>query len=278
LDIAIAGWIRDRGFHSFAMPKLDLFKFFQTSAYSVAKSWAGTFFKVPVLFTGYRDPFLYVFSTSHLPEELSKIFDEAIATFVVNSGGELVKETPLAFSTPIWVVSPLSYFDSLKIDYRLEVHLEPELERIEAATEEIHVPAGVNVTVKRSRTMKHGVEITRTETHSDEIEAGLKIASLELLKATIKTEVQTQSGRSWEETETVEYEVSLSGDKSLAYKLAWADLMRVGTVEIHQDGETTTLPFSCRERTEMDVIPVDTASLEAGGKGQPEGKGVVSTL
>jgi hypothetical protein len=259
------------------MPKVDLFKRFQSSAYSVAKSWGGTFFKAPVLFTGYRDPFLYVFSTSHLPEELSKIFDDAIATFVVNSGGELVKETPLAFSTPLWVMSPLSYFDSLNVDYHLVVHLEPELQRIEAASEDIRVAAGVNVTVHRARTITHGVEIRRTETHSHEIEAGLKIASLDMLKATIKTEVQTQAGHSWEETETVGHDVVLSGDKSPAYKLLWTDLMRVGTVEIHKDGETTTLPFSFRERTDLDVIAVDPPSLGAG-QVQPGGQGGVSSV
>ena len=257
LNANVKAWVRERGFSVYAFPKLDIFKRYWSNSYTIGRSWTSLLTKLTIaLYVGYRAPFLYVFSTSHLPSGLSNIFDEVFAAYVHRKGGELIQETPLAFSTGYLMLSPLSYFESLKVDYRLQVHLEPQLERIEAATEEIHVPAGVNVTVKRSRTIKHAVEITRSETDGSEVKAGLKLAQLEILSATIRSEVQSQAGRRFEETETIEYEVSLSGDKSEAYKLAWADLVRVGVVEIHEAGNKTVLPFRCRERTELDVVSV----------------------
>ena len=257
LNANVKAWVRERGFSVYAFPKLDIFKRYWSNSYTIGRSWTSLLTKLTIaLYVGYRAPFLYVFSTSHLPSGLSNIFDEVFAAYVHRKGGELIQETPLAFSTGYLMLSPLSYFESLKVDYRLQVHLEPQLERIEAATEEIHVPARVNVTVKRSRTIKHAVEITRSETDGSEVKAGLKLAQLEILSATIRSEVQSQAGRRFEETETIEYEVSLSGDKSEAYKLAWADLVRVGVVEIHEAGNKTVLPFRCRERTELDVVSV----------------------
>lgn len=258
LNASVKTWVRERGFSVVAMPKFDLLKHYWAKSYSIATSWRSLLTKLTIaLYVGYRAPFLYVFSTSHLPPALSNIFDEVFTAYAHGRAGDLVQETPLAFSTSYLMTSPLSYFESLKVDYSLQVRLEPQLERIETATEEIHVPVGVNVTVKRSRTVKHAVEITMRETDGSEVKAGLKLGQLEILSATIRSEVQSQAGRRIEEAETIEYEVSLSGDKSEAYRLAWADLVRVGVVEIHEAGTRTVLPFRCRERTELDVVPVE---------------------
>ena len=256
-EAGLTNWVSQKGFYVIALPKLDLFQWFFARAYAVQKSIWKTWFSSPTLYVGHKDDILYVFSTSKLAPELNPMFDQFVLPFVTGASGECIPETPIAFKTSLLSVSPLSYLlDKLKVDYSLHVNLKPEVEKVEAATEEVRVPPGVTVSVKRSRTIKHSVEIKDINTTEAGLEAGLKLPGIDVLKATIKTEVQSQLGHSWEESETSEYEVSLSGDKSPIYKLSWTDFMRVGTIEIRQNDQTRTFPFNCRESTTMEIIPL----------------------
>lgn len=250
----IKTWVQARGFRIMAAPKFDLRKLYWSSSYTIVKSRWSYLTKLTIaLYVSHRAPFIYVFSTSHLPLELSKIYDEVFSDYAQRHGGHAIEETPLAFSTSYFATSPLSHFESLKVDYSLVVSLESNLERIEAAAEEIRVPPGVNVTVKRSRTVKRVVELLENSKDGAKVEAGLKIGQLDIIKATIHNEIQKQASRRFEETETIEYEVNLSGEKSESYRLVWADLMRNGTVNINESGEIKSLPFCFRERTELQV-------------------------
>ncbi len=256
LKSTIKSWVRVRGFSIIAHPKFDLRKLYWSTAYAIAGSKRALLTTmVNALYVSYRDPILYVFSTSHLPQSCSDIFDEVFAAYSRRHRGEWIEETPLAFSSTLFISSPLSRFESLKVDYRLLVQLEPELDRMEAASEEIHVPEGVSVKVRRSRTITHSVEITHRETEGSQVESGLKVGQLEIIKATVQSEIQRQAGLRFEQTETIEHEISLSGDKNQFYRLVWADFVRRGIVEIHERGMRTELPFNCRERTELQVVP-----------------------
>lgn len=257
LKSEIKAWVRTRGFSIYAGPKFDAIKLYWSSCYTIAKSkWSLLSKSTIAMYVSYRAPILYVFSTSELPSELSLIHDEVFTDYAKRHGGHAIEETPLAFSTSYFSTSPLShYFESLKVDYSLVVSLEPHPERIEAAAEEIRVPAGVNVNVKRSRTIKRVVELLESTTDGGRVEAGLKVGQLEIIKATIHSEIQRQTGRRFEETETIEHEVSLSGEKSEAYRLVWADLLRNGVVEIHESGQIRLVPFCFREQTELQVFP-----------------------
>lgn len=257
LDAELKKWVRFHGCSIYGMPKVDLIKRYFHTGYSIAKSKLSLLTQMTVpLYVSYRVPILYVFSSPNLPSELSDIYKDVFAAYAERHGGNWIEETPLAFSSSILMTSPLSYFEALNIDYSLRVRVEPELERVDAATEEIHVPLGVSVNVKRCRTIKHSVEIVDSEKTGGKLEFGLKIASLDVVRGTISNEIEKQIGKRFEETETIEYDVTLSGDRSQSYKLIWSDLMRRGIVEIHKDGVATPVPFRCRERTELDVIPI----------------------
>ena len=274
-EAGLRNWVSEKGFHVIALPKFDLFQWFSARAFAVQKSIWKTWVRSPTLYVGHQDDTLYVFSTSKLAPELNPMFDQFVMPFVTGAGGEGITETPIAFKTSVFTVSPLSYLlNKLKVDYSLHVNLKPEVEKIDAASEVVRVPPGVTVSVKRSRTIKHSVEIKDINTVESGVEAGIKLPGIDVLKATIKTEVQSQLGHSWEESETSEYEVSLSGDKSPAYKLSWTDFMRVGTIEIRQNDQTRTFPFNCRESTTMEITPLaapapQVAAMTGSQRGHP---------
>ena len=135
---------------------------------------------------------------------------------------------------------------------QVTVHLEDEGERIPAATEEGHVPKGVKIKVKRSRTVEHTVEVNWTITGEARLEAGFK----QILSGSIRGEISRQQGQSAVESETVEYEVELDGEKGLRYRLQWTDIWRNGTAEFLHGGVTHQTPFRYRERSELAVLPV----------------------
>ena len=149
----------------------------------------------------------------------------------------------------------MSYFESLHFDYSLLVRIKPGVDRIEAAREDVLVSKGVSVTIRKSRTITRAVEFVSSTTKTFEVEAGLKAAHLEVLKATVKREVQKQTGVRSEESETIEHTVTLPGAKAQKYTLSWTDSYRHGTVQIDTGESKRTYPFSWRESTEFQVVP-----------------------
>lgn len=255
LKVAIKAWVRARGFSILAAPKLDLRKLHWYTGYSVASSKVGLFKKHTIDMTvSYRDPILYVFCTQYFPAALQGIFHEVFEDYASSHGGEWIAETPVAFSSSYFALSLLRQFDALDVDYTLDVAFNPDLERVEAAAEEVSVPAGVTVTVKRSRTIRRNVEVIVQRVEGHKAEVGFKVGQLDILRATIQNELRRQTGQSLEATETIEYEVSLDGDKSSRYRLVWADLVRHGSVGIREAGRERRLPFRARERTELRVV------------------------
>ena len=251
----LKAWVRARGFRIYSMPKVDLRKRYWSTAYVIARSrWSLLTRMTIAMYVSYRGPLLYVFSTSRLPPEMSPIHDEYFGAYARSQGGHVLEETPLAFSTSYFMTSPVSRFESLKVDYSLLVSLDHQNARVEAATEDVRVPVGVTVSIKRSRTITRAVELTESETNRRQVEAGVKIGQLDILKATVLSEIQRRAGRTFETSETVEYNIALSGDKSPAYRLVWADIVKSGVVEIRGAGDVQSIPFSFRERTELDVL------------------------
>ena len=131
------------------------------------------------------------------------------------------------------------------------IRLQPESKKVQAATEEISVPSGVIVKVKRSRTIEHAVEVNLKSTSKEGISIGVE----QVLCVSIHSEIERQRRRSYSQSETVEYEVELNGDKSGRYWLIWTDVWQQGVVEFQYQGSTHTLPFQFRERTELEVLP-----------------------
>jgi hypothetical protein len=132
------------------------------------------------------------------------------------------------------------------------VHLQSELERVKAATEEVLVPDGVTITVKRSRTVEHTIEISWNKLGAANVDIGFK----QLLSASVRGEVQRSQGNSFQESETVEYEIELNGHKYNRYQLTWTDIWRKGVVELREQSSTRFLPFQFKERAELSVVPM----------------------
>lgn len=255
LKSSIKAWVRQRGFSIISQPKIDLYKLYWYTGYNIAPSKISLLKKFVIdMVVPYQDPLLYVFYTQYFPAELHDIFEEVFADYASRHGGEWIAETPVAFTTSYIATSILHHFESLQVDYALDVEFRPELERVEAAVEEIHVPPGVMVTVKRSRTIKRTVEVVLQQVEGHKVDAGLSFGQLDILRATIHNELRRQTGQSLEEAETIEYEVTLDGNKSTTYSLVWADLVRHGSIAIRQEGQERRLPFHARERTELHVV------------------------
>jgi len=135
---------------------------------------------------------------------------------------------------------------------QIQVHMESEEERVPAATEEILVPLGVTIKVKRSRTIEHTVEIDWSVASEGRFDIGIK----QMLSGSIRGEISRKQGRSSKESETMEYQIELSGDIRSQYRLVWTDIWRKGIVEFTHERTTHLAPFRFRERTELEVVPV----------------------
>ncbi|HEV3201233.1 MAG TPA: hypothetical protein VGZ73_25200 [Bryobacteraceae bacterium] len=135
------------------------------------------------------------------------------------------------------------------------VRLESEEERVPAATEDIHLPKGVKIKVKRSRMVEHTVEVDWTVAGQAQVDAGFK----QILSGSIRGEVSHKQGRTATESETVEYEVELDGEKCSPYRLCWTDIWRKGTAEFRRGGTTRIVPFRYRDRSELAVVEAAAA-------------------
>lgn len=122
----------------------------------------------------------------------------------------------------------------------------------EAATEEVNVPYGVKVKVKRSRTITRTIHIQWETLDGLGLSTGIK----DIVNASIKGEIKQIKGEEYRENETVEYEVELNGEKSNRYKLTWIDTWRKGSVELQEESKTYFLPFEVREKTELNVSEI----------------------
>lgn len=144
-----------------------------------------------------------------------------------------------------------SYLKSIEHD-QIRVHLESGAERITAVTEEVHVPLGVKIIVKRSRTIEHSVEVDWSITGEGRLDIGIK----QILSGSIRSEITKKQGQSYKESETMEYEIELNGKTSNRFKLVWTDIWRKGTAQFSYKGMTNFAPFRFKEHTELEVVPL----------------------
>ena len=131
------------------------------------------------------------------------------------------------------------------------IYFDAELEKVQAATERVQVPKGVTAKVKRSRTVEHSVSLTTTE--------GLETSSThvytEFLSQTVKKELEQKHGRSYSESETLEYEVELDGNQGSSFTLLWIDSFCKGTIEFSHTDRVDRVPFRFRTQTDLQVTP-----------------------
>lgn len=135
----------------------------------------------------------------------------------------------------------------------INIELEKESERIRTSSETVLVPSGVKITVKRSRTIEHTVDISWRELKGGGIDLGFE----GIIGISIRGEIEKQKGRSYKESETIEYEVELNGEKVSQYNLVWTDIWCKGFIEMTVNDMTQIVPFRFRDSSELEVIPVE---------------------
>ena len=135
----------------------------------------------------------------------------------------------------------------------VEVKWAPQEKEVQVATEVIQVPYGVKIIVKRSRTVDHIIEINWRTQSGISIDAGIK----QIISTTIHGEIEKSKGRTYHESEKMEYEIELDGEKHNRYKLIWSDIWLKGNSEVTQGSMKAEYPFEFRERSELTVVAVE---------------------
>ncbi len=133
-----------------------------------------------------------------------------------------------------------------------QARLESTERRVEAASELVTVPQGVTIRVKRSRTVQHTISVNWNV--SGELSGSASVVTV--VNLSIKSAIEKSKETTYEESETVEYEVELNGSASTSYKLVWSDIWRSGTVQVEANHKMHAIPFEYRDRSELNVIPV----------------------
>lgn len=140
----------------------------------------------------------------------------------------------------------------------VQVILTQELERVSVGTEDIQVPVGVTIRVTKSRTFEHTLELKQNDVleRKLELEVGFEAGVKATTKGSILKKIEQLKGQSYKGSETVSYQIELSGDKATKYQLIWTDVWRQLLVQLPGDRDTV-IPFRFRESTELGVFPVE---------------------
>ena len=226
----------------------------------------------------YEEAVLYVYiNKEDFPETFEDFNEAVIMPYIKQYGGTSLDETPHLLDMDLrpWLErhitdkgvhntflqalkegdtghSPLLAAQSGTGPKVANVHLDAEVESVQTTSEEVSVPYGVTIKVKRSRTIEHTVDIDWHTSRGINIDSGFK----PIISASIRGEIGESQGRAYHESESLEYEVELNGEASTHYKLTWTDVWRKGIAEFRIGNTTQALPFRFREWTKLEVHPL----------------------
>jgi hypothetical protein len=226
----------------------------------------------------YKDSILYTYlHKGSFPEVFQDIHEAVIMPYVKQYGGTHLDEAPQLLDMDLrpWFEryftgksvhetfikalekgnienSPLLPSQAQTGPTVANINLDSQIESIQSASEEVSVPPGVTIKVKRSRTIEHTVDIDWQMSGGINIDSGFK----PIISASVRGEIGQRQGRTYQESETLEYEVALNGETSTRYRLIWTDMWRKGVAEFQIGYRTQVLPFRFREWTKLDVYPI----------------------
>lgn len=190
---------------------------------------------------------------------LSKIAHNAFAVYKPVLGIELSAEfaecPECSYRWSIYDITR-SNTPTKSVQQDIRVHLETEIERVRMSSETVLVPSRVKITVKRSRTVEHTVDISWRDLKGGDFNLGSK----DIVGLSIKGEIEKKKGRSYKESETIEYEVELNGEKVSQYNLVWTDILCKGFIEFTANNTIQLLSFRFRESSELEVIPMKNSA------------------
>ncbi len=178
---------------------------------------------------------------------------QARETIHLECGPKFAFKFPYSYLTETNEIEKLEVDPQITIDTpNVMVKFLSEYEKLRVASEEVEVPRGVTIRVKRSRSVEHVIEMGQQSTRSINVDAGI----LKIINTSIHGEIQKKQNKAYRQTETIEYEIELNGNISNRYELVWVDVWQKGVVEIKR-ANLQVLPFQIRERTELQVLPVE---------------------
>ncbi len=203
-----------------------------------------------------KQPLPDIQKSNHVEDNNSKI--EAIKK-------QIQRDIPTKTNEHSQVDTPLSIPDSenklptsitqqpIKVQEQqvIKVNIEHDEIKSQTASEVVDVPKGVLVKVKRVRIVEHSVNIEWSSAITGKGEIGIK----QLISASIQGEIQRVKGYVVQQSESMEYEITLDGERHSQYKLVWMDVWLRGTAEIQDSNGSNTQPFQFRDRAELKVIP-----------------------
>lgn len=130
---------------------------------------------------------------------------------------------------------------------------EADLRSVESSI--VNVPDGIKISVKRSRTFVHTINIDWNQATEGKLDIGWQ----GIVGASLRAEIGRRFASHNSDSVTIEHDVTLDGDVSNRFEIVWIDTWRKGYVEItgHTDHETTKVPFEFRESTQLTVKPLD---------------------
>lgn len=188
---------------------------------------------------------------------LIELFVVLIVVITISVIGYIVYGSPETQEPLKQVVQPVATntFKKQKTQTIGAIQLSKDQRQEEAASEEVNVPDGVKVTVKRSRTIARAVNIQWGAIGGMDASVGIK----NIVDTSVRWEMKKIKGEDFKETETIEYEIELNGEKSNRYKLIWIDTWRKGSVELREESiesQTHFIPFEIREKSELHVSAI----------------------
>ena len=130
-----------------------------------------------------------------------------------------------------------------------EVELRPGITRLEATSEIVQIPAGSVLTITRTRTIEHSVNLDATGSLS----SGLNVAILDWLRGAIHVELEGRLGKSIKQSETLQHEIVLDGNKASTYRLVWYDRIRTGTARFNHQNTMREIGFKFKEWEDLEV-------------------------
>ena len=137
----------------------------------------------------------------------------------------------------------------------MTVQLDPSREKVQVSEENVHVPPGVDIIIRRTRTVEHTLEIGDTTSTSTSSESGMQLAGLLDVKGSIEKAIEKQQNKTYSESEAMEYEVHLHGEptKTSTYCLIWTECWRTGAASVQQGPNVTTTRIRFKESAELEV-------------------------
>lgn len=185
--------------------------------------------------------------------------DGRVEEFVVNQRQDWLNKISSQLA-----ISPTQNNSSASTDLLtsdIQVILTQELERVRVGTEDVQVPVGVTIRVTKSRTFEHTLELQQNDVLEGqlELEVGFEGGVKAVSRSSILKKIEQLKGQSYKGSETISYEIELSGNQATRYQLIWTDIWRQVLVQL-PGNRNTVIPFRFRESTELSVFPIETST------------------